>query len=131
MLLSRHHLSEWCLDNNMSFNISKSCLQQFHNGAKTAVTAKYSANNTTLTSLDHYRDLSFIFSTDLLWTKHYNTYIKSIPNTRPHSSFLFFFFPHSIKRLFFISLVRSKLTYCSPVWRPHHSKDITLLEQIQ
>ena len=41
------------------------------------------------------------------------------------------FIPTSIKKLLFISLVKSKLTYCSPVWRPHLIRDINLLERIQ
>jgi len=37
----------------------------------------------------------------------------------------------STKRLLYISLVRSQLVYCSPVWRPHHMKDIKLFENVQ
>ena len=29
------------------------------------------------------------------------------------------------------SCIRSNVTYCSQVWRPHHIKDITSLEQVQ
>ena len=35
------------------------------------------------------------------------------------------------KKHLYISLVRSQLTYCSVVWRPHLIKDITTLEKIQ
>ena len=34
-------------------------------------------------------------------------------------------------RALHLSLVRSKLSYCSPVWRPHLLKDIVKLEQVQ
>ena len=37
---------------------------------------------------------------------------------------------HSVKQLY-IALVRSHLSYCSPIWRPHLIKDIVSLERIQ
>ena len=35
------------------------------------------------------------------------------------------------KKLVYVLLVCSQLTYCSPVWRPHLLKDIVKLERIQ
>ena len=35
------------------------------------------------------------------------------------------------KKKLYLTLVRSQVSYCSPVWRPHLSKDILLLEQVQ
>ena len=35
------------------------------------------------------------------------------------------------KRLLYLSLVHSQLTYCSQIWHPHLLKDILALEQIQ
>ena len=127
------HLSQWCLDNDMSFNISKSCLLRFHNRTTTTTSSNYTVNDTSITSLDHCRDLGVIFSTDLSWTKHYYNAItaKAYQSLglirRTFSPFI----PTSIKKLLFISLVKSKLTYCSPVWRPHLIRDIKLLERIQ
>ena len=37
----------------------------------------------------------------------------------------------STKLYLYVSLVRSKLSYCSQVWRPHLIKDITNLEKVQ
>ena len=37
----------------------------------------------------------------------------------------------STKRQLYISLVRSQLTYCSIIWRPHLSKHIVVLEKVQ
>ena len=36
-----------------------------------------------------------------------------------------------LKKLLYISLVRSQLIYCSQLWRPHLLKDIITLERIQ
>ena len=35
------------------------------------------------------------------------------------------------KKVLYISLVRSKLTYCSPIWQPQYMKDMQLLETLQ
>ena len=37
----------------------------------------------------------------------------------------------SITLKLYISLVRSQLLYCAPVWRPHLLKDISKIEQLQ
>ena len=37
----------------------------------------------------------------------------------------------SLKKLLYLALVRSKVTYCSQLWRPHLLKDIRRLEAIQ
>ena len=39
--------------------------------------------------------------------------------------------PVSTKKQLYIALVRSQLSYCSPIWRPHLIKDIVSLERIQ
>ena len=46
-----------------------------------------------------------------------------LPLYKPHSV--------SLKKMLYISLVRSQLTYCSQLWRPRFLKDIANLEQIQ
>ena len=36
-----------------------------------------------------------------------------------------------VRRLLYISLVRSHLTYCSVIWKPYLRKDILILEKVQ
>ena len=36
-----------------------------------------------------------------------------------------------VKKLLYLSLIRSQLTYCSITWRPYLHKDILMLEKIQ
>ena len=112
----------------MSFNISKSCLLRFHNRTTNTTSSNYTVNDTSITSLDHCRDLGVIFSTDLSWTKHYNAITAKAYQSL---GLIRRTFPTNIKKLLFISLVKSKLIYCSPVWRPHLIRDIKLLERIQ
>ena len=85
-----------------------------------------------ITSQDHFRDLGVIFSSDLSWTEHYNTLTAKAYQTLGlvRQSFSLSV-PIRVKKCLFLSLVRSRLTYCSQVWRPSLIKDICLLEQIQ
>ena len=125
-------LSEWCQENDLSFNTSKLCLLRFCNRAKSVTPFDYSINGTSITSRDLCKDLGIIFSSDLSWTEHYNTTTAKAYQTLGliRQSFSLSV-PIRVKKCLFISLVRSKLTYCSQVWRPHLIKDICLLEQIQ
>ena len=67
------------------------------------------------------------------WSRHYNAITAKPYQTlglirRTFSSSI----PTKIKKLLYISLVRSIITYnCSPVWKPHLIRDIQLLEQVQ
>ena len=36
-----------------------------------------------------------------------------------------------VKKTLYLTLVRPKLSYCSPLWRPYLIKDILLLERVQ
>ncbi len=79
-----------------------------------------------------HRDLGVGISTDLSWNSHYSTIIA-----KAYKSL------HLIRRTFgrspsvyarkqlHISLIRSQITYCSPLWRPHLIKDIQSLENVQ
>ena len=59
------NLNEWCQENDMSFNATKSCLLCFCNRARDVTLFDYSINGTDITSQDHFRDLGVIFSSDL------------------------------------------------------------------
>ena len=70
-------------------------------------------------------------SNDLSWTEHYH-HITSRAYRSLHLIWRSFSTNSiSAKRQLYLSLVRSRLSYCSPVWRPKHIKDIILLEKVQ
>ena len=75
------NLSEWCQENDLSFNATKSCLLRFCNKARDVTLFDYSINGTDITSQDHFRDLGVIFSSDLSWTEHYNTLTAEVYQT--------------------------------------------------
>ena len=78
------------------------------------------------------RDLGILISSNLDWTHHYNNLCSSAYKLlglfrRTFSAQC----PHSVRRLLYVMMVRSRFSYCSPIWRPHLIKDIRSLERVQ
>ena len=91
----------------------------------------YTISNMPIKCVDHHRDLGITMSANLQWSDH----IRCI-SSRAYRflglicrSFSMGLDPIS-KRTLYISFVRSQLTYCSQIWRPHLLKDIISLERI-
>ena len=117
---------------SLSFNMSKCCLFRFHNRSVSPVHSTYHLDGAPIPSLDHCRDLGVIFSNNLSWSLKYDVIsakayrqLGLIRRTFSSSTSV------RVKKLLYLSLVRSQITYCSQVWRPHLIKDITYLERIQ
>ena len=96
------------------------------------VNSTYHLDGAPIPSLDHCRDLGVIFSNNLSWSLQYDAIsakayrqLGLIRRTFSSSTSV------RVKKLLYLSLVRSQITYCSQVWRPHLIKDITSLERIQ
>ena len=51
---------------------------------------------------------------------------QGLPNSRSNQTIILTVIAGCVKKLLFLSLVKSRLTYCSQVWRPHNLKDINL-----
>ena len=71
-------------------------------------------------------------TSDLSWSAHYNKICSSAYRSlymirRSFSLSL----PSPIKKLLYLSMVRSHLSYCSQIWRPNHVKDILTIERVQ
>ena len=78
------------------------------------------------------RPIGIIVDEKLYWSKHHNhislkTYhsLHLIHRSISPSA------PIYIKTQLYIILVRSQLTYCSQLWRPHLIKDIKSLKRVQ
>ena len=124
-------LSTWS-KSNLSFNLQKTVLLQF-SCSKSPVVHDYQLNETSINCKDHYKDLGVIFSHDLSWSKHISSIVAKayktlalIRRTFHHSTTSV-----SVRKTLYMSLIRSQLTYCSPVWRPHLIEDIKILEKVQ
>ena len=123
-----NNLFSWSSLSNLFFNSSKSCHLSFNQNFITS----YTINNSTVISKQHHKDLGVTLSTNLEWSTHHDIILSKAyktlglirrtfsPSTLP-----------STKAKLYISLVRSQLTYCSPIWRPYLMKDINKLEHLQ
>ena len=94
--------------------------------------AEYKVCGTALESVTSQRDLGVVVTNILSWNSHYGKLCQKAYNALhlikrplPESA------PVYLKKLLYISLVRSHLSYCSQVWKPRYAKDISCLERIQ
>ena len=120
---------QWSQTWNLKFNLSKTAFIQFGNGSMSVT--NYLLNGTVINKQSCTKDLGITVTSDISWSSHYKTIASKaykmlglIRRTFTSSSV------HAKKKLY-ISLVRSKLTYCSQLWRPQYIQDIVLLENIQ
>ena len=126
-------LSAWCHQWKLSLNPSKCSYIRFSLSHKETTVPNYSINSNEIQLVSTQRDLGISISSDLSWTNHINQICakayrtlqfirRSIHSQSPSQD---------LKRCLYITLVRSKLTYCSQLWRPHLIKDIVMLETVQ
>ena len=124
-------LQQWSSSSELSFNASKSSFLRFCT-ILSPISVDYDLNGSSIPSVSHGQDLGILFSSDLSWYEHYklicsNAYRQLSLLKRTFSTAC----PSHIKKLMYISLVHSRLTYCSQVWRPMLFKDIVMLERVQ
>jgi len=118
-------LFNWTLNNHLSFNLSKFVFMSFHH----KFSSLYNVNGHVISESSSCKDLGVIFTKSLSWREHYQM-ITAKPITHLDCYVGFSHCPQAQKFLY-ISLVRSKLLYCSTLWRPHLLKDIELVEKVQ
>ena len=92
----------------------------------------YSINDTPIVFSSTFRDLGVVVSSNLSWSTQINQVCSKayrsfhlIKRNFKHSS------PITLKKNLYFALIRSHLSYCSQLWRPHLLKDIKSLEKIQ
>ena len=124
-------LSDWCTNNHMSFNESKSVLLRFSSSPVSNIS--YHLNDIPIDGKLSQKDLGVILSNNLSWSDHYRH--MDLPKAYKTLGLIRRVFSHSpsvfIRRKLYITLVRSQLTYCSSLWRPHLLTDIEMLEKLQ
>ena len=113
----------------MSFNEFSSFVSLLH---QFQTSSSYHLNNIPIDSKPSQKDLGVILSNNLSWSDHYR---HILPKAYKTLGLIRRVFSHSpsvyIRRKLYITLVRSQLTYCSSLWRPHLLKDIEMLEKLQ
>ena len=101
----------------------------FTNRSTNIIDATYSLDGSLIQSVTSCKDLSVTVSSDLscynnITAKAYHQ-LGLIRRTFNSSISV------NAKKLLYISLVRSQLTYCSQIWRPQLIRDIKALEKVQ
>ena len=121
----------WSSDNNLTFNNDKCAIVHFCS-FEPRFPFSYILGGKHVPVRQVQKDLGIFISSTLDWSPHYehicsSAYILLGLLKRTFSVSC----PSSVRRLLYVSLVRSRCFYCSPLWRPHLLKDIKLLECIQ
>ena len=115
---------------NLLFNESKSVHLCYSKQGLTD-THNYTLNGSEVIQKETHRDLGIIMCADLSWNSHCVSLCQK--SYKILGLLCRSFSNHSVKvrKQLYLTLVRSKITYCSPIWRPNLIKDIDMLEKIQ
>ena len=118
----------WSTTSLLSFHSSKST----HLSFKCKFTSTYNINGNPINTSHLHKDLGVLISDNLNWNEHHDYILKKAYKTLGllRRTFCKTIVPLVTLKLY-ISLVRSQLLYCAPVWRPHLLKDISKIEQLQ
>ena len=124
-------LCEWCTTWNLSLNEEKCYAFHFHSRLSSA-SFTYQLNGQQISSKGEGKDLGLTIAADFAWRPHYRLISSKAYKMlgllrRVFSSSV----SVSAKRSLYISLVRSRLLYCSPIWHPYLLMDIKSLELVQ
>ena len=118
--------AQWNIARSPSFdclslpNLSFQLYSEFHLG------------NDVIKITSEHKDLGILVTSNLCWSSHITSICgKSYASLALIKKSLPSWSKVSIKRSLYISLVRSKLTYCSQIWRPSLIKDIRRIENVQ
>ena len=110
--------SDWSHLWNLHFN-EKKCVC-IHFSTKGPITYQYCINKVPVSVQIEHRDLGIIMSSDLSWDEHYKCLLARAYNSLNVIRRVFRAL-HCLlnKKIQYLSLVRSKLMYACPVWRPN------------
>ena len=118
-----------CMSWKMNFNASKCkvmsvCREVKHN-------FNYVLNHVHLERVSRFNDLGVIITHDLSWKDHINSKIaKSHQMLGLIKRGLGYCAPVKVKKLFYTSLVKSCLSYCSIIWNPN-KQELLRIESVQ
>ena len=122
-------LGAWCSTWKLSINNSKCAYLHF--SLSSSLPNEYSINGQLIKQVDRFKDLGILVKNDLSWSDHISVICakayRSLHLIRRSISSTSI----SLRLSLYFSLVRSKLSYCSQLWRPRLLKDIICLERVQ
>lgn len=125
-------IGTWSKTWNMLFNEAKCTHVRFLPKPDTDPQfTTYTINHSSISTSNHHKDLGVIMTSNLSWSDHHHLITSKAYRSLGVIRRTFTTNSISTKRQLYLSLVRSQLTYCSPIWRPHLIRDIIKLEKVQ
>lgn len=125
-------LSDWSLEWKLVFNELKCVLVRFIKVTSTPIESPYILNDLQIASVNSHKDLGITISPDLSWSEHIGQLLSKayrslglLRRTFSNSCSV------TTRKSLYVAIVRSSVSYCSPVWRPHLKRDIIAMEQLQ
>ena len=128
-----NRLAQWSSTWSLPFNDSKCCtLTVSPRRHKSQTSHRYQLFNTPLCMQTEQNDLGIIVRSDLKWRAHQQSAISKAYKVLGllRRTFTSVGCPQA-KKVLYVSIVRPKLLYCSPIWRPYILSDIRALENVQ
>ena len=107
---------------NLYFNETQCVHLRFLPNSHPAPQQSYSISNSTISLSNFHHDLRVFLSSDLSWSNHHYAIISRAYKSLGGIRRTFNTSCVSTKRQLYLSLIRSQLSYCSPIWRPHLTK---------
>ena len=125
------NLYGWSQQNLMEFKVEKFKLMHIAK-RKTPIHSDLHLNNNILELTSEFRNLGLVTDCNLSWSTHIDKISNKANNTlglikRTCRGFQ----DVSTLRTLYLAQVRSQLEYCSVVWSPHTSRNVSKLERIQ
>ena len=122
----------WSSHWNLFINYDKTFLLRLFSSYLVHEFTYESPNSSSINIVTSQKDLGIYISSDLSWTHHHNSIVAKAYKMLGLLRRTFGAF-HSIttKKQLYLTLVCSQLTYCSQLWRPQLTKDITSFERVQ
>ena len=123
-------LETWAQDWGMRFNASKCHLLSVNKGPHRKPFF-YELDNVVLSSVEEEKYLGVTIHQDLDWSPHINKIATKASQTLGFIKRNLKGCPEELKRLAYVTLVRSSMEYAGIIWDPHEAKDSDRLEKVQ
>ena len=107
------------------------CCHIHYNFNKSTSDQQYFIHDNPISTNHDIKDLGIIYTHSLQWDLHYKSIISKAYKMFYVLRRTFTTPSYVARKRLFISLVRSHLVYCSPLWKPHLIKDIENFERVQ
>ena len=123
-------LQLWAAQWGMRFNASKCYIMSIHRGSS-HLPFLYELCDTILTSVTEEKYLGVLIADDLSWTAHRNAVLTKANQKLGFLRRNLRGCPEELKKLAYISIVRSSMEYASIIWEPYRETHSKSLEAVQ